>query len=339
MPRVSVVIPNWNRSALLKKLLEDLAAQDLRPDEVIVVDNGSTDDSVSMARAAGATVIELSANKGFSKAVNRGIERCQGDWIAILNNDIELEHDWLSKLLDRAIRSNSWFASGKILNAANRRYLDGTDDALCRGACAWRCGHGRVDGPVWNQSRTIQFASFTAAIFRSDLFRKLGPLDEEFESYMEDVEFGIRCSIQHLDGVYVSEAVAYHHGSATLGRWHAVTVRNIARNQLLLVAKHYPANWIWRAGWAVLVAQSLWGLVALRHGAGLAFLAGKLDGLRRFRHARKPGSPALWNVLEQSEQQIRELQNRTGFDFYWRTYFALTRWRRHPICADLSTPA
>ena len=339
MLRVSVVVPNWNRSALLKKLLDDVAAQNVTPDEVIVVDNGSTDDSVAIARAAGASVIELGANQGFSKAVNHGIERSRGEWIAILNNDIELEYDWLSQLLDRAIQRNAWFASGKILNASNRSYLDGADDAVCRGASAWRCGHGRPDGPAWNQSRIIQIAPFTAAIFRSELFRKLGRLDEDFESYLEDVDFGIRCSIQRLQGVYVPEAVAYHYGSATLGRWHALTVRNIARNQLLLVAKHYPPYWIRKAGWAVLVAQSLWGLVALRHGAGLAFLAGKMEGLRRFRQVRKPGSAALWDVLEQSEHQIRELQNRTGFDFYWRAYFALTRLHRHTACADLSTSA
>src|SRR5690242_4453147 len=142
MLRVSVVVPNWNRSALLKKLLDDVAAQNVTPDEVIVVDNGSTDDSVAIARAAGASVIELGANQGFSKAVNRGIERARGEWIAILNNDIELESDWLSQLLDRAIQRNAWFASGKILNASNRSYLDGADDAVCRGASAWRCGHG-----------------------------------------------------------------------------------------------------------------------------------------------------------------------------------------------------
>jgi hypothetical protein len=64
-----------------------------------------------------------------------------------------------------------------------------------------------------------------------------------------------------------------------------------------------------------------------------------MEGLRRFRQVRQPGSPALWDVLEQSEHQIRELQNRTGFDSYWRAYFALTRLHRHTACADLSTSA
>ena len=341
MPRVSVVVPNWNGSSLLAKLLHDLAGQELRPEEVIVVDNASTDNSASIARAAGATVIELGSNQGFSRAVNRGIEASQGDWIAIVNNDVELEPAWLSKLLEKARDPNCWFATGKVISASNRSYLDGADDAICRGACAWRCGHGRPDGPLWNQTRQIQFAPFTAVIFRAELFRRLGLLDDDFESYLEDVDFGIRCSIQSFAGVYVPEAVAYHYGSATLGRWHPETVRRIARNQLLLVAKHYPANWIWKSGWPVLVAQGLWGLVALRHGAGCAFLQGKLEGVRKFRHVRRYGTPALWRVLERSERQIHEFQKLVGFDLYWRAYFALTGWHRPSASArsEVSRPA
>ena len=124
--------------------------------------------------------------------------------------------------------------------------------------------------------------------------------------------------------MYVPDALATHIGSATLGRWHPETVRRIARNQLLHVAKHYPHNWVRQFGWPVLVAQILWGLVALRHGRGFAWLRGKLDGMRSFRSMRRPGLPALSGILEQSEGEILALQRQTGFDIYWKLYFALT---------------
>jgi len=324
MPTVSVVVPSWNGSALLERLLSDLAAQDLRPEEIIVVDNGSTDNSVTIANSAGAKVLQLTSNLGFSRAVNSGIEACGSEWIAVLNNDVRLERSWLSRLIEEASTAAAWFATGKLLSAADNSKLDGTFDAICRGACAWRCGHGRPDSPIWNQRCAIRFAPFTASIFRSDLFRKVGMLDEDFESYLEDIDFGLRCSIQGLFGIYVPGAVAYHQGSATLGRWHPETVRNIARNQVLMVAKHYPAKWIFRSGWAVLAAQSLWGAIAVRHGAGLAYLKGKLEGLSRFRKARRCGPLAVWQILEESEGQIRDLQTLAGFDLYWKAYFALT---------------
>jgi GT2 family glycosyltransferase len=334
MARVEVVIPTWNRAELLSQVLGDLRRQTYPIERVIVVDNGSTDGSAEVAERAGAEVVALGANAGFAAAVNRGIQEAGCDWIAVLNNDVTLEPDWLEKLMAK-LGNDAWFATGKLLDASAHERIDGAFDALCRGGCAWRCGHGRLDSELWNQPRSIQLASFTAVVFRAELFQRVGLLDEQFESYLEDVDFGLRCAEMGLNGLYVPEAIAYHAGSATLGRWHRDTVRKMARNQLLLVAKHYPPDWIKRYGWCVLVAQILWGCVALRHGAFPGFLAGKMEGLRAFGKARRQSArgkhsanfPAIVQfsaIIEKSEREIRELQNLTGFDLFWRLYFALT---------------
>ena len=105
-------------------------------------------------------------------------------------------------------------------------------------------------------------------------------------------------------------------------------MRRIARNQLFLVARHFPKGWLLRYGWPVLVGQALWGLIALRHGAGGAFLKGKWEGIREFRRLRSQApatsSDALSGILRDSEKEIQELQRQTGYDLYWRLYFALT---------------
>ena len=175
---------------MLGKLLSELPAQTLPIHRVIVVDNGSSDDSVMVAKRAGADVIELSANTGFSRAVNLGIQSARADWIAILNNDVSPSEDWLRNLVQQAEAANAWFAAGKLLDASAGHRIEGAFDAICRGACAWRCGHGRPDSVLWNQPREIRFAPFTAAIFRAELFQRVGLLDEEFESYLEDIDFG-----------------------------------------------------------------------------------------------------------------------------------------------------
>jgi GT2 family glycosyltransferase len=321
---VAVVIPNWNGSALLGNLLGQLRQQTHPIHRIIVVDNGSSDDSVKVAKGAGAEVIQLAKNTGFSHAVNCGIRSAGPDWIAVVNNDVAPQPDWLAKLIEKAELANAWFAVGKLLDARHRDRIDGAFDAICRGACAWRCGHGRADSPLWNQPREIGFAPFTAALFRWELFQEIGLLDEDFESYLEDIDFGIRCAMAGRQGIYVPEAVAYHQGSATLGRWHPDTVRKISRNQLLLIAKHYPRRWILKYGWPVFVAQGLWGIVALRHGAAVAYLKGKSEGIRRLRSARGKPPANLPAVVERSEREIRDLQRLTGFDLYWKLYFALT---------------
>lgn len=331
MEHVAIIIPTWNRASLLALALEKLARQTFPVQRIIVVDNGSTDESVAVAKRAGAEVISLAANAGFAAAVNRGIREAAGmEWICVLNNDVTLEPDWLAQIMGKLAAGESWFATGKLLDAQARDRIEGSFDAVCRGGCAWRCGHGRLDSPLWNQPRTMQLAPLTAAVFRTATFDRVGLLDESFESYLEDVDFGLRCATAGLSGLYVPEAVAYHQGSATLGRWHPDTVRKIARNQLLLVAKHYPQNWVLRYGWQVFVAQGLWGFIALRHGALVSYLAGKVEGLRQFREVRgKPCAnfPAIGHlpqILEKSEREIREIQRLTGFDLYWRLYFALT---------------
>lgn len=320
---VSVVIPNWNGSQRLETLLKQLPAQTSPIAEVIVVDNGSQDNSVDIAASLGARVIRFERNAGFSAAVNRGVAECNSTCVAILNNDVRLQPDWLARLVAQLEVPGVWFATGKLLNAKRPDTVDGSFDAISRGGCSWRCGHGRADGPVWNKGGEVFFPPFTALVMKTDLFRRVGGLDERLESYLEDVDFGLRSGSKGYTGSYVPGAVAFHEGSATLGEWNPRTVRQIARNQVLLVAKHYPIGFVWKFGWPIAVGQLLWGLVALRHGTGVAYLRGKIEGLRMFRQMRGAGDAAIPAILLESERQILELQRQTGFDWYWRIYFAL----------------
>lgn len=316
---VAAVIPHWNRRDLLAALMENLRRQRRAFDRVIVADNGSTDASAEMAERAGACALRLGANLGFAAAVNRAIEAAECDWVAILNNDVTLDPGWLETLLEVAAREHAWFAAGKILSASHPNVVDGCFDEIARSGCAWRCGAGRPDSPAWNQFQRIRIAPMTAALFRRDLFRHVGPLDERFESYLEDVDFGIRCSLQGFAGVYAPSALAWHLGSATAGKWSSDTVRRISRNQFLLAAKHFGGQPLWPIVWG----QLLWGLVALRHGKLLSYLRGKWEGYRR----RPPIGPAPSQIhafLKESERTIFELQRRTGFDLYWRIYFWLS---------------
>ncbi len=331
---VAAIVPQWNRAALLATLLESCAAQTQEFDEVIVVDNGSTDDSVAVAERAGSRVVRLEKNLGFAAAVNRGIEAARSDWVVILNNDVTLQPDWLATILEAAERGGAagdqiWFAAGKVLRAGDPGVIDATFDEVSRGACAWRCGSGRKDGEVWNRARRIRMAPMTAALFRRRLFDEVGLLDEQFESYMEDIDLGLRCAALDRAGVYVPQAVAHHLGSATLGRWNKDTVRLISRNQVLLAAKHFRGESLW----PIVAGQLLWGLVAIRHACGVAYLRGKISGWQIRRqiatawrsdsnqaHVRK-----LRGIVRESEQNIFELQRQTGFDGYWRAYFWLLR--------------
>jgi len=317
--QITAVVPVWNRRDLVAPLLAGLRPQTLPPVEVIVVDNGSTDGAADAAADAGACVLRMGANLGFAAAVNRGIRAARSAWIAVVNNDVELAPDYFQVLLRAAQETGAWYATGKLFAAARDGVLDGAWDVLSRGGTAWRCGHGERDGPAFACGRAIFSAPWTAALFRAALFDRAGLLDESLVSYLEDVEFGIRCVLSHSPGVFVPEAVAWHRGSATLGSWHPETVRLMARNQLLVVARYFAPQWAWHA----LVAQSLWGLVALRHGAGRAWLRGKWEALRELRNVRGTFRPETAKTLEpwlaENEQFVRAAPHH-----YWRLYSLLT---------------
>jgi GT2 family glycosyltransferase len=306
---ITAIVPVWNGRENLRRLLDSLEAQTLRADEVLAVDNGSTDGAESLARNRGARVIAMGRNAGFAAAVNRGIREARGEWLAILNSDVELAPDYLERLME----PDAPFATGKLLSPAGT--LDGTFDLTARGATTWRAGAGMPDAPPFQCDREIVSPPFTAVLVRAEVFRSVGPLDESFESYLEDAEFGLRCAARGISGRYVPQARAVHIGSASLGRWHPETVRRIARNQLLLVSRHVPArNW-----WPVFVGQALWGAVALRHGCGMAWLRGKLEGMQGFRFGQN--GPEL---LEQSLRSNERFIHAVSRDTYWRLYFLLT---------------
>lgn len=319
--RVAAIIPHWNRADLLRSMLAHLPSQTRPFDRIIVVDNGSTDESVEVAERAGAYVIQLERNFGFAAAVNRGIAAANFDWLAIINNDVTLEPEWLERLIHAAVIANASFATGKTLNARDHSRIDGLWDEISRGACALRCCAGALDDNRWNRPRQIRMASMTASLFRRELFHEIGPLDEHFESYLEDVDFGLRCAKASRGGVYEPSAVAYHQGSATMGRWQPRTVRLLSRNQVFLAVKHFAGQ----PFWPLLTGQLLWGLVALRHGCGWAWLRGKFAA--RTASSEIPNEThdraAFAAILRASEEEILAVQRDSEGkirDSYWRLY-------------------
>ncbi len=317
---VTVLIPHHNRRDLLARVIPALARQ-TAPHRVLVIDNGSTDGSRELAASMNVELLTLPGNFGFAYAVNRGIESTHTDWVAVVNNDVVPEQDWLERLLN----ADAPFACGKLLQEADPARLDGSFDLLATGGIAWRAGHGYpADDPEWSTPREIQFAPMTAALFRRDVFEKAGLLDETFESYLEDVDFGLRCALLGIRGRYVPEAVATHRGSATLGAWRKETVRLISRNQILLVKKHYPSRLVWRHACRIGGGQALWGALAARHGCGIAWMSGKWQGLKGFRDRRVAENTKLDAILAESEAELLRLQHRHGPERFWRAYRWLT---------------
>lgn len=306
---IHVVIPTWRGRAHLAELLPSIAAQTLQPAQVLIVDGASNDGTQELAAQFGARFLDLGANLGFARAVNRGIAATTAPSIAVLNNDLRLAPDWLETLA----ATHAPFAVGKVLQWQNADFIDATWDLPSLSGVPMRSGYGQPDGAYWSQPRRVALAPWTAILLTRDYLLQTGPLDEAFGSYLEDVDIGLRGAELGLTGAYEPKAVAWHKGSSTLGPWHPHQVRLTSRNQLRLLRKHGGD------GWNAFVGQSLWGLAAARNGCALPWLQGKWEGRRGAFNVPKPSS-----TLRALEQELFATTAATGFDRFWRCYWALT---------------
>lgn len=325
---VAVIIPNWNGASRLERCLASVGKQAQKPDQVLVVDNGSTDNSAEVAARAGARFLPLGANRGFAAAVNAGVrEAGPVDYVVLLNNDVVLDAGWLAALV-AAAETNREFAlfTGRTLRYVSRDWalvpvLDGAGDALARGLAAVRLGYGRSEGPPYDQPRAVLAVCFAAALVRSEVFARVGGLEERFFAYLEDVEFCLRAQLAGFRALYVPEPLAYHEGSATSGGPLAPRIAAwLTANQLLLAAR-YARGPLWPR---VVVTQTLWAARMLRRARLVAWLRGVLSAMRRWR-ALRSSAPAfdtarLAELLRESEAQI--YQDRGREDWFWRAYFA-----------------
>jgi GT2 family glycosyltransferase len=319
---ISVIIPTWNQASLVASVLANLRQQTITPAEILVIDNGSNDDTGAISARGGARLLSLGENRGFAAAVNAGILESQSRWLLILNNDVDLNPDWLEKALIAAREESAQFVTGKLLQARCPEKLDGTWDLVSLAGCAWRCGWNARDSDLWNRRRTVRFGSFTALLIERSVFDKTGLLDTRYESYYEDVDFGIRCALAGVTGIYEPSAVGRHIGSATLGAGSRSTYF-VSRNQVLLASKFGLAR---LSPWRVLLGQVLFLASRIQQGTLSAALKGKWHGLRLSRSWRRYDSDIarIGEMLEQSEAEIERFQKLIGFDLSWKIYFSLS---------------
>jgi hypothetical protein len=292
---VSVVIPNWNGLRWLDPCLEALAAQDRPPDEIIVVDNGSTDGSVDHLRAThpDVAVHALGANTGFAHAANRGVERARGEFVALVNTDVVLAPDWLSRLAAALTDDPSAAAVAcKMVSLADPGVIYDAGDILRRdGACEQR-GRFRRDDGRWDQPGEVFGACAGAALYRRSVLRALGGFDERYFAYLEDVDLALRIRLAGWRCRY-EPAVARHAGEGSSGQLPGGHHRLVARNTVVLVARWFPARWLPY----VLYRQLGWAWHALRerrlrvHLRGVTAAVPMLPSAMRGRRARATTTP------------------------------------------------
>lgn len=241
---VSVVIPTWNGRRYLDVVLPSLREQTYGDFRVVVVDNGSSDGSGDHVRERYPEVqlVELERNVGFAAAVNRGIAASTGEHVAVVNNDLELDPRWLERMV-AALRDHpdAGSATGKMLFYDRREVIDGAGDFTSWYAVSAPRGRGEVDAGQYDTPQPVFSACGGAALYRRAALDAVGPFDEDFFAYAEDVDWGFRAQLAGWTCRYVPDAVVFHMGGATSGRVPNLSRYLFFRNTLSMVAKNWPA--------------------------------------------------------------------------------------------------
>ena len=247
-PLVSVVVVNWNGMRYLDVCLSSLKRQSFRDFEVILVDNGSTDGSLDFIEQHWrdfVSVIGLPENRGFTGGNNAGIATSRGIYIALLNNDTEVDREWLARLVD-CIQSDDriGMVGSKILNYDRREEIDNTGhliypDGLNR-------GRGRLerDCGQYDFQTEILFPSGCAALYRKTVLDEIGGFDETFFAYGDDADIGLHGRFLGYRAAYCPKAVVFHRYSGTTGMYSAAKAFYVERNRLWVLIKYFPLEWI-----------------------------------------------------------------------------------------------
>ncbi len=241
-PEISVIIPNWNGEKYLKTCFDSLYNQTFKNFEIILIDNGSEDGSVEFVKNdySEVEIVALKENTGFSKAVNIGIKKARGIYIALLNNDTEAHPDWLRNLKSASKKyPQYYFFASKILCFDKRDTIDSAGDGIYINGRAYRRGHYQKDSPEFNKEQEVFGVCGAAAFYRKELFDKVGYFDEDFFAFYEDVDLNFRAQLAGFKCLYIPSAVVYHigHGSSKDNFWVAFLCR---RNEIFTLIKNMP---------------------------------------------------------------------------------------------------
>ena len=246
---ISVVILNWNGSAMLQRFLPSVIRYSEEA-EIIVADNGSTDHSIDILREKfpSVRILPFRENYGFAEGYNRAIQQIETPYVLLLNDDVEVTPHWLQPLLAFMNHHPEVAAcQPKILSETQRElfeyagacggFIDHLGYPYCRGRIF---NHVEKDRGQYDHVCPIFWATGAALLVRTDVYRKEGGLDKRFFAHMEEIDFCWRLHSRNY-GIYcIPQSTVYHVGGGTLPKSHPRKTFLNFRNNLLMLYKNLP---------------------------------------------------------------------------------------------------
>lgn len=285
-PLVSIIILNWNGQEFIEDCLNSVLHSTCKPVEIIVVDNGSTDNSIKIIKSYQNSVILIAHTKnlGFAAGMNSGFKAAHGKYIVTLNNDVVVEKEWLQRPVeilnskpDVGIISCRQMVYGKndiidIVYSAPSVYLlpkpVGADQKYS-------------DHPEFHEEKEVFGASGASVIYRKTLIDQFNGFDERFFAYHEESDLHTRAYNNGWKCIYVPSAVVYHMGSRSFGKLSRTFHYYHERNRWWYIAKNYsPLKIIYHLPWLLFMELRLIRVIFLKSRCPHIYIKARVDAIK-----------------------------------------------------------
>ncbi len=245
MPLVSVIIVNYNGQGYIEPCIESVLNQSFEDFEIIVVDNNSEDKSKIFLESLNEKkikVVFLDKNYGFGYANNVGFRKSSGKFIVILNNDAEVDRDFLKEIV------KPFNIDAKIGMVAPLILLKNSPDTIDKagGHLLYPDGINRGRGCMEKLSKKYLVDGYVlipdgcAACFKRSVIDECGFFDEDFFLYGEDTDLGLRYLRAGYRCYYTHKAIVYHNHSAISGLYSSMKAFYVERNRVFVLIKNFP---------------------------------------------------------------------------------------------------
>jgi GT2 family glycosyltransferase len=243
----SIVIINYNGLAYLDELFSSLQKQTLKPREVLLVDNASSDNSLEFIKNSypETRILSFKKNLGFAAAANTGLKESLCEAVALVNTDIKLDENWLKNLIDSFTEDQDIAAvAAKIRLYDQPDCLNGVGGGMNKLGYTWDIGMFEKDNGQYDSPSEVIFAPASAALFRKSAVIEAGGFDESFFMYHEDVDLGWRMWLLGHRIVTCPKAIAYHHFGGSTKASRSMMWRELLgeRNDMTSLLKNYETR-------------------------------------------------------------------------------------------------
>ena len=246
-PRVAIIVLNWNGRSFLKDCLDSLLLLDYPNYKIIVVDNASLDGSPEFIEShfPDICLIRNKKNYGFAEGNNIGIRFALAhgaDYVVLLNNDTQVEADFLTYLIQRGEEDKEiGILGGKVLMFFAPHIVNSTGINLNKIAFGWDRDFGEDTFLLKREQGEVLAVTGCLMAIKKEVFDKIGLLDPKYFAYYEDVDFCIRLwKYTSYRVEYVPESVIYHKFSSSFTGESYSKKYLMLKNQYRIFFRHFP---------------------------------------------------------------------------------------------------